>query len=127
MVMIDGHTIELVSARRESYAPVSRNPDVEPAELYEDVMRRDFTINTLLESLQTGAISDLTQCGVADIKAGIIRTPTEPETTFYDDPLRMLRAIRFAVRFGFTIEQGHVRRHRTRRSTPSDHQSRANT
>lgn len=106
MVMIDGHTVELVSARRESYAPVSRNPDVEPAELYEDVMRRDFTINTLLENLQTGAISDLTHCGVADINAGIIRTPTEPETTFYDDPLRMLRAIRFAVRFGFTIEQG---------------------
>jgi poly(A) polymerase len=104
MVNIGGHTVELVSARRESYAPESRKPHVEPAELIDDVMRRDFTINTLLEELHTGEIFDLTHTGMADIEAKIIRTPTEPDTTFYDDPLRMLRAIRFAVRFGFTIE-----------------------
>lgn len=104
MVSIKGHQVELVSARRESYAPESRKPEVELAELKEDVLRRDFTINTLLENLHAGEILDLTGQGLADIKAGIIRTPTEPETTFYDDPLRMLRAVRFAVRLGFEIE-----------------------
>ena len=105
MVTIGGHTVELVSARKESYEPVSRKPEVEKADLYDDVMRRDFTINTLLENLHTGETLDLTGKGMEDIRAGIIRTPTEPETTFYDDPLRMLRAIRFAVRFGFEIEK----------------------
>jgi len=105
MVIIGGRTVELVSARKESYVSVSRKPDVEPADLYDDMLRRDFTINTLLENLHTGEILDLTRTAFDDIKAGIIRTPTEPETTFYDDPLRMLRAIRFAVRFDFSIEQ----------------------
>ncbi len=106
MVDIGGHAIELVSARRESYAPESRKPEVEAASLLDDVMRRDFTINTLLENLHTGEVLDLTGQAHSDIEAGIIRTPTEPETTFYDDPLRMLRAVRFAVRFGFEIETG---------------------
>ncbi len=104
MVTIEGRAVELVSARRESYVPESRKPDVQPASLLDDIMRRDFTINTLLENLHTGETLDLTGWGAADIRAGIIRTPTEPETTFYDDPLRMLRAVRFAVRFGFEIE-----------------------
>lgn len=104
MITIGGHTIELVSARRESYMPESRKPDVQPASLLDDVSRRDFTINTLLENLHTGEILDLTGRGMEDIEAEIIRTPTEPEKTFYDDPLRMLRAVRFAVRFGFEIE-----------------------
>ena len=106
MVAIQGHTVELVSARRESYAPETRKPEVQPAGLYDDVLRRDFTINTLLENLHTGEVLDLTGKGLADIRAGIIRTPTEPATTFYDDPLRMLRAVRFAVRLGFEIEGG---------------------
>jgi poly(A) polymerase len=105
MVTIGGHAVELVSARKESYAPTSRKPQVEHAGLYEDVMRRDFTINTLLENLHTGETLDLTGRAMEDIRAGIIRTPTEPATTFYDDPLRMLRAIRFAVRLGFEIEK----------------------
>jgi poly(A) polymerase len=104
MVQIEGRTVEFVSARRESYAPESRKPHVEPAELIDDIMRRDFTINTLLEDLHTGQIFDLTHKGLADIEAGIIRTPTDPDITFYDDPLRMLRAVRFAVRFDFEIE-----------------------
>ena len=104
MVTIQGHTVELVSARRETYLPETRKPKVEFAGLYDDVLRRDFTINTLLENLHTGEILDLTDQGMADIRAGIIRTPTDPATTFYDDPLRMLRAIRFAVRLGFEIE-----------------------
>jgi poly(A) polymerase len=106
MLLIRGHSVELVTARRESYEAVSRNPEVEPADLYEDVLRRDFTINTLLENLHTGEVLDLTGSGMADIRAGLIRTPTYPDTTFYDDPLRMLRAIRFAVRFGFRIDGG---------------------
>ena len=105
MVSIKGHTVELVSARRESYGPESRKPEVELAELKEDILRRDFTINTLLENLHTGEIMDLTGCAMTDIEAGIIRTPTDPQTTFYDDPLRMLRAVRFAVRLGFDIEE----------------------
>ncbi|MHB1000091.1 MAG: CCA tRNA nucleotidyltransferase [Armatimonadota bacterium] len=104
MISIGGRTVELVSARKESYVPLSRNPDVEPADLYDDVLRRDFTINTLLQNLDTGEILDLTGHGLSDIEAKIIRTPTDPTITFYDDPLRMLRAIRFAVRFGFIIE-----------------------
>lgn len=104
MVQIDGHTVELVSARRESYAPESRKPDVELATLEDDVVRRDFTINTLMRNLHTREILDLTGHGLADIEAGIVRTPLDPETTFYDDPLRMLRAIRFAVRFRFEID-----------------------
>lgn len=103
MIVVEGRTIELVSARRESYLATSRKPNVEAASLYDDVMRRDFTINTLLEGLHDGRIYDLTSRGMADLEAGIIRTPTDPEITFYDDPLRMLRAIRFAVRFGFVI------------------------
>jgi len=105
MVTIQGHTVELVSARRETYAPESRKPEIEPAGLYDDVRRRDFTINTLLQNLHTGEIYDLTSEGRADIEAKVIRTPTEPTITFYDDPLRMLRAVRFAVRLGFEIEK----------------------
>lgn len=105
MLSVGGNMTEFVSARRESYAQHSRKPDVEPASLQDDVLRRDFTINTLLENLHTGEVLDLTGLAIADIEAGIIRTPTEPETTFFDDPLRMMRAVRFASRFGFTIEE----------------------
>lgn len=105
MVMIDGKTIEFVSARRESYASESRKPDVESASLYDDIFRRDFTINTLIENLHSEEMHDLTELGIADITAGIIRTPRDPDITFYDDPLRMLRAIRFSVRYRFVIEE----------------------
>src|SRR5262249_53839909 len=72
--------------------------------LRDDVYRRDFTINTLLENLHTGELLDLTGLAMQDLRAGILRTPLEPRITFYDDPLRMLRAVRFAARFGFEIE-----------------------
>ena len=105
MIMVGGRDVELVTARVESYAPDSRKPDVvKPGTLAEDAMRRDFTINTLLENLHTGDIEDPLGRGRVDIAAGIIRTPTEPRLTFIDDPLRMLRAVRFASRFGFTID-----------------------
>lgn len=105
MVTISGHQVELVSARSESYASDSRKPEVAPATLQEDVFRRDFTINTLLENLHTAERLDLTGQGLCDLEKGIIRTPTNPLVTFEDDPLRMLRAVRFAARFGFHIDE----------------------
>jgi poly(A) polymerase len=101
-----GCAVELVTARAENYDPGSRKPNVRRAGLMSDALRRDFTINTLMEGLHSGETLDLTGMGLADLHAGIIRTPLEPRLTFYDDPLRMLRAVRFAIRFGFTIEPG---------------------
>jgi len=99
-----GSAVELVSARAESYQPDSRKPEVRQSTIQDDVLRRDFTINTLLENLHTGELLDLTGHAFTDLRAGILRTPLAPRITFFDDPLRMLRAVRFAARFGFTIE-----------------------
>ncbi len=105
MVTVDGVNVELVTARRESYAAGSRKPEsVEPATIAEDARRRDFTINTLLENLHTGELVDPLGSGKADLAAGTIRTPLPADDTFADDPLRMLRAVRFAARFSFNIE-----------------------
>jgi poly(A) polymerase len=98
-VTLPGHLVEFVTARAESYAPDSRKPDVRPATLDEDLRRRDFTINTLLMDLG-GTIHDPLG-GRADLEAGLLRTPADPLRTFADDPLRMLRAIRFAAELGF--------------------------
>jgi len=103
MISIAGRQVELVGARKESYDPDSRKPTTSPATLLEDVARRDFTINTLLENLHTGEVKDLTGLAQRDIGDKIIRTPQDPRITFDDDPLRMLRAVRFAARFEFTI------------------------
>lgn len=103
MINVSGCQVELVGARVESYNSSSRKPSTRPGTLLDDILRRDFTINTLLENIHTGEIRDLTGCGFQDIKDKIIRTPRDPVITFDDDPLRMLRAVRFAVRFGFTI------------------------
>lgn len=99
--------VELVTARVESYAQDSRKPsDVQPGTLVDDARRRDFTINTLLQNLHTGEITDPLGTGFADIEARIVRTPANPHLTFQDDPLRMLRAVRFSARFDFKIEPG---------------------
>ena len=106
LVRWQDYEIEIVTARRESYSPHSRNPHVEPASLEEDFLRRDFTINALyvgLHAVQRGQLIDPFG-GIRDLADSIIRTPTDPERTFSDDPLRMMRAIRFAVRLNFTIE-----------------------
>ena len=97
--------VELVSARAESYHSDSRKPEVRTGTIQDDVLRRDFTINTLLQNLHSGELLDLTGRALADLEAGILRTPLEPRVTFFDDPLRMLRAIRFAARFEFQIEE----------------------
>lgn len=106
LVRVREGNIEIVGARRESYEQESRKPSVEPATLEEDARRRDFTINTLLENLHTGELRDPLGIGIADLDARTLRTPLRPEETFYDDPLRMLRAVRFANRFGLTPADG---------------------
>ena len=100
-VTLPGHLVEFVNARSESYATDSRKPDVRPATLDEDLRRRDFTINTLLMDLD-GKLHDPLG-GRKDLEARNLRTPTDPLRTFADDPLRMLRAVRFATELGFEL------------------------
>jgi poly(A) polymerase len=101
-VTLPERLVEFVSARAESYAPESRKPDVRRATLDEDLRRRDFTVNALVMDLD-GKVHDLLGTGLADLGAHILRTPADPVQTFSDDPLRMLRAVRFAAQLGFEL------------------------
>jgi len=100
-VTLPGHLVEFVTARAESYAPDSRKPEVRRASLDEDLRRRDFTINTLLMDLGGKVVDRLG--GRKDLEAGLLRTPSDPRQTFSDDPLRMLRSIRFAAELGMQL------------------------
>jgi poly(A) polymerase len=101
--------VEVVMTRKEQYHDNSRKPNVSPGTLAQDVERRDFTVNSLLQDLTTGEILDLTGKGIADIKAGVIRTPLNPNVIFREDPLRMLRAIRFAVKYNWKLSMFMIR------------------
>jgi poly(A) polymerase len=101
--------IEVVMTRGEKYEKGSRKPDVVYSDLEDDAYRRDLTVNTLFKDIVTGEIKDLTGKGIEDIKAGIVRTPTDPDQTFKDDPLRMLRAIRFAVKYNWKMPMSMVK------------------
>jgi poly(A) polymerase len=106
LVRVYGADIELATARRESYAPESRKPEVEPASLQEDAYRRDFTVNALLRNLHSGELADPLGKGLSDLRAKVLRTPLDPKDTFRDDPLRMLRAVRFVWTLGFRPAEG---------------------
>lgn len=99
--------IEVATARSEQYMKNSRKPSVSLGTLYEDLSRRDFTVNALAMSLNEESMYELSDHfqGLHDLDAGIIRTPLDPVVTFSEDPLRMLRAIRFSSQLGFKIEE----------------------
>ncbi|CBX93717.1 similar to tRNA nucleotidyltransferase [Plenodomus lingam JN3] len=99
-----GIDLDLVNLRKETYNEVSRNPQMEFGTAEEDAMRRDATVNAMFYNLHTCEVEDFTKRGHEDMAARIIRTPLEPYQTFKDDPLRVLRLIRFASRLDYTIE-----------------------
>lgn len=101
------YLLEFVSARAESYNDDSRNPVVEEADFKTDIMRRDFTVNAMAFGLNKNNFGELVDLlgGQEDMEKKILRTPLDPEKTFYDDPLRIMRAIRFAAQLGFEIEE----------------------
>ena len=105
MIHYDGKKIECVAPRKEKYTDGSRNPLVEGCTLEEESVRRDFTINSMFINISTGELVDFSGKGLDDLKQGVIRSTGEPDLIFSQDPLRMLRAIRFSCKLGFPIEE----------------------
>ncbi|KAL8990767.1 MAG: hypothetical protein Q9169_008043 [Polycauliona sp. 2 TL-2023] len=99
-----GLDIDLVNLRKETYTEDSRNPQMEFGTPEDDALRRDATVNAMFYNLDKSEIEDLTGRGFEDMERGVIKTPLSPYQTFKDDPLRVLRAIRFASRLGYSID-----------------------
>jgi tRNA nucleotidyltransferase/poly(A) polymerase len=130
---LDGEKIEIANARSESYAEGGYKPDqVVPATIQEDVYRREFTFNTLLWRLKDLAqgpdkaeIIDLTGCGLRDLERGVMACPRDPDEVFADDPSRMIRAVKFTIKYGFKIPpdlEASIRRNASRlRQIPPGH------
>ncbi len=95
--------IDLVNLRSETYSEDSRVPEVQIGTPEQDAFRRDLTINSMFYNINEGKVEDFTGKGIGDLKNRILRTPLDPLQTFLDDPLRLLRTVRFANRFGFEI------------------------
>ena len=132
---LSGEVIEIANARTESYGGGGgkgyKPSEVEPATIEEDMARREFTFNTLLWQMSQLAngpdkaeILDLTGCGLDDLKSGLMRCPSDPDKTFKDDPTRMLRAVKFLVKYGFKItpevERAIKRNAQAMRKAPSE-------
>ncbi|RKY55712.1 MAG: tRNA nucleotidyltransferase [Candidatus Neomarinimicrobiota bacterium] len=107
MIHLETMELEIVSARKEVYLSHSRNPKVKFTDLDEDLKRRDFTINTMALSINGDTFGEFIDPfnGLKDLDKGLIITPLDPKETFFEDPLRMLRAIRFASQLGFSIDE----------------------
>jgi poly(A) polymerase len=106
MVPLQGGKVEFVGARKEQYHPGSRKPDVSAGTLEDDLLRRDFTVNAMAVSLNAGRYGVLLDPlgGMQDLASRLLRTPLDPTQTFADDPLRIMRGIRFAAQLGFSLD-----------------------
>jgi poly(A) polymerase len=106
MLLVGDRKLEFVGARKESYRRDSRKPRVDVGTLEDDLSRRDFTVNAMAASLNEGSLGNLLDPfdGQSDLRDRILRTPLDPAETFSDDPLRIIRAMRFAAQLGFTVE-----------------------
>jgi len=111
MIKYHDLVLEFVGARKESYREGSRKPDVKSTDLLTDISRRDFTVNAIAVSLNSDSYGEIIDPyhGQKDIKSKIIRTPLDPSKTFFDDPLRIMRAIRFACQLNFNIDNSTLR------------------
>ena len=105
---VHGTWLDLVNLRSEEYTEASRIPEMKFGSATDDAFRRDLTINSLFYNINLRCVEDFTGMGLEDLQAGIIRTPLPPRTTFLDDPLRILRSVRFASRFGFSLDDAIV-------------------